>query len=269
MITLTTDLGYRDPYLAIVKAKLYSGNPNANVIDLSCDLKSYSIGDAAFILKNALAYFPENTVHLVAVKFITNSSLGQTSNIDNTRYLATKYKNQFIITPDNGLFTLIDKAFNEPVYQLFYQSNEQHRFFLKDIFIDASLHLAANKSLSDIASPTQDYYKASQFEAFVSGNMIKAKGIYVDDFGNIITNLEKQFFNDVVGNKQFVIYLPGDKIKTISANYDDVKFGQALALFNSFNNLEIAINGKSAYNMLCPRDIGSKFDFNLMIELYD
>lgn len=267
IVTLTTDLGYRDPYLAIVKAKLLSQNQGLQIIDLSCDIKDNNISDAAFILKNALPYFPDNTIHLVAVKFIAdNNNLNKSNSIDNTRYLLTYFKNQFVICPDNGLFTLLDSNFNEPVYQLYYEDNTKHHFFLKDVFVNVATHLFAKNKIEDIGILTQDFYKAIQFESFVQGNILKGKGIYVDDFGNIITNITKQQFMDVVGKRSFNITLPGVRINKIHNTYDEVKHGQPLVLFNSFGNLEVAINGGSAQKMLCPRDIGSKFDFNLMIE---
>src|SRR5258708_7411737 len=109
IITLTTDLGYRDPYLAIVKAKLISGNPSSHIVDLSCDIKENNISDAAFIIKNSLPYFPQGSIHLVAVKFIIDrSDLNVKNNVDNSRYLVTKYRDQFIITPDTGLYSLVD-----------------------------------------------------------------------------------------------------------------------------------------------------------------
>lgn len=270
IVTLTTDLGYRDPYLAIVKAKLISANLNTTIIDLSCDIKDNAIADAAFILKNALPYFPENTIHLVAVKFIVdNSGLNKNQTIDNTRYLITYYKKQYIICPDNGLFTLIDKEFNEPVYQVFYEDNTKHHFFLKDIFVDVANHLLQNNKLQDVSSLTNDYYKAYQFESYVNGTILRGKGIYVDDFGNIITNVTKQQFTEIIGKKPFTITLPGTRIDKVCNTYDEVKIGQPLVLFNSFGYLEVAVNGKSAYNMLCLRDIGTKLDFNLLIEFYD
>jgi S-adenosylmethionine hydrolase len=270
IITLTTDLGYRDPYLAIVKARLISSGSPHHIIDLSCDIKENNISDAAFILKNSLAYFPAGSIHLVAVKFIADrSDLNRTQNVDNSRYLVTKYKEQFIICPDTGLFTLIDADFKEPVYQLYYEGGNKHHFFLKDIFVDAALHLLNKNNIEDIASLTGDYYKAFQFESFVNGNILRGKGIYVDDFGNIITNITREKFTEVVGKRNFTITLPGIRLTRIHTTYDEVKYGMPLVLFNSFGHLEVAANGKSAFNMLCPRDIGATFDFNLLIEIHD
>lgn len=270
IVTLTTDLGYRDPYLALVKARLILQFKGVDIIDLSCQIKDNNISDAAYILKNSLPDFPDDTIHLVAIKFINDrSSINKTSHADNSRYLITRYKNQFIVSPDNGLFTLIDAAFNEPVYQVYYEGDNKHHFFLKEVFVDAAIHLLKENKLGDIAALTNDYYKAFQFESFVNGNMLRGKGIYVDDFGNIITNITKEKFNDIIGNRNFLITLPGARINKIHTTYDEVKYGAPLILFNSFGYLEVAANGKSAFNMLCPRDIGTTFDFNLLIEFYD
>ena len=270
MITLTSDLGYRDPYLAIVKAKLLSGSHKPEIIDLSCELKDNHISQAAFILKNVLPSFPDGTIHLAAVKFMTDrSGLNKGQAIDNSRFLLAKYKNQIIICPDNGLLTLIDQNIQQDVYQLYYEGEHKQHFFLKDIFVDAALHLLAGKAIEEIAAPTNDFYKAYHFESYVSGNMIRGKGIYVDDFGNIICNITREQFETVVGNKKFTISLPGQRITKINNTYEDVKYGGVLVLFNSFGYLEVAVNGKSAFKMLCPRDIGSTFDFNLIIELHD
>lgn len=270
IITLTTDLGYRDPYLAIVKAKLISADATHPIIDLSCDISENNISDAAFIIKNSLPHFPAGSVHLVAVKFIMDrSDLNKSNNADNSRYLVTHYRNQYIVTPDTGLFTLIDAEFKEPVYQIYYEGENRHHFFLKDIFVNAAIHLVQKKAIEDIAVVTNDYYKAFQFDSFVNGNILRGKGIYVDDFGNIITNITKDRFNEVVGKRSFLITLPGARITRLHTTYDEVKYGAPLVLFNSFGYLEVAANGKSAFNMLCPRDIGTTFDFNLLIEFYD
>lgn len=270
IITLTTDLGYRDPYLAIVKAKLVAQEPQMRIIDLSCEVKGNAISDAAFILKNSLPHFPTDTIHLVAVKFIVNrSQAARDHSVDNSRYLLTRYKDQYIVCPDNGLLTLVDASFDAPVYQIYYEGNDKHHFFLKDVFVDVALHLSRGHQPGEIASLTDHYYRAAQFDSYVNGSLLRGKGIYVDDFGNIITNITRSRFNEVVGAKQFTVTLPGVRINRISNSYDDVKYGSPLLLFNSFGYLEVAVNGKNAGEMLCPREPGGGFDFNILIEFYD
>lgn len=270
IITLTTDLGYRDPYLAIVKAKLLSGKIQPSIIDLSSNIKDNNISHAAFIVKNAMPFFPEGTIHLVAIKFIADrSGLQKGNGVDNSRFLLTKYNKQIIICPDNGFFTLIDPQFNEEVFQIYYEGQHKNHFFLKDVMVETALHFLNGGNLTDVASPTKEYYKAIQFESYVSGNLLRCKGIYVDDFGNIICNLTKEKFDEIIGTKKFTITLPGSRINRLNTTYEDVKYGSPLVFFNSFGYLEVAVNGKSAYNMLCPREIGNNFDFNLLIEFYD
>lgn len=270
IITLTTDLGYRDPYLAIVKACLIQKIEKVNIIDLSCDIKDNNISDAAFILKNSIQYFPKDSIHLVGVKFIVSAgNINQTKGIDNTRYLATKFKDQYVICPDNGFITLLDESYDEKVYQLYFENASQHNFFLKDVFVDVAAAISKGKPLSEIGVEANEYYKAFQFSSFSTPENLKGKSIYIDDFGNIITNITKDQFYKVLGKRKFTIILPGSRITKISDTYDDVKIGDALALFNGFGHLEIAMNGKSAYKMLYPRDVGRSFDFNLIIEFSD
>jgi len=270
IVTLTTDLGYRDPYLAIVKAVLLQKVNHVQIIDLSCDIKDNNISDAAFILKNSIDFFPAGSIHLIGVKFIMGvKSINNNHSVDNTRYLAAKYKDQYVICPDNGLITLLDENFNEKVYQLYYDNPAQHNFFLKDVFVDAAAQISQGKALSEIGMETNDYYKAFQFSSFSTPENLKGKSIYIDDFGNIITNITKDMFYKTLGKRKFSIVLPGARINKISNTYDDVKVGDALAMFNGFGYLEIALNGKSAYKMLYPRDVGRSFDFNLIIEFND
>ncbi len=267
IVTLTTDLGYRDPYLAIVKAKLISSGVPMQILDLSCEIRESNVSDAAFVVTNALPHFPADSVHLVALKFLVDRSSAKTITADNSRYLITKYSNQYIISPDTGLFTLLDSQFNAPVYQLYYEGENSHHFFLKDIFVPATIHLMKGGGITEIVSEVTDYYRAQAFESYVDKNVLRGKGIYVDDFGNIVTNITRKNFSDAVGTRNFVITLPGLRISRIHNTYDEVKYGSALVLFNSMGNLEVAVNGKSAYNMLYPRDIGRHFDFNILVEI--
>lgn len=270
LVTLTTDLGYRDHYLAIVKAGLLSRVPRLQIIDLSCEVRNNNISDASYLLKNALPHFPKNSIHLVGIKFVQEKSqIKSQSEIDNSRYLLTRYMDQYILSPDNGLFHLVDPLFNEQVYQLYYSGDEKRHFFLKDVFVAAAVHLLEGRALEEIAGPTNDYYKAKRFESYLSGNILKGKAVYVDDFGNIVTNIDRKTFEQAVGKKRFTISLPGKRIDTISLTYDDVRYGAILALFNSAGYLEVAVNGGHAQSMLYPRELGASFDFTLMIEIHD
>lgn len=265
LITITTDLGYRDPYLAMVKGLLYKKQPNCKIVDLACDVKQHAHNEGAFALKTALPYFAENTIHLFALK-----SLSSNSGIDNKRYLITKYQNQFIVCPDNGLFTLIDKAFNEPVYQIYFENENQHPFYLRDIFVDVAVKLLNNLELTEFALPTEEYCKSFNFESFATPSNLQGKVLYEDDFGNLITSITKEEFEKTVGHKRFLIQLPSSRITKIVNSYDDVKQGDVVCFFNSMNMLEIALNGQSATKIVISKNVFEKYNIDkIIIEIYD
>ena len=270
IITITTDLGYRDPYLAMVKGLMYSKQPNTQIVDLACDVNMHAHNEGAFALKSALPYFPEGTIHLFAIKFLNSSETITNLSVDNTRYLLTNYKGQYIICPDNGLFTLIDKTFNEPVFQLDYNTERQHSFYLSDIFTEIASKLINKVALEDFCLETQDYCKLYTFESFSTPNNLQGMVLYEDDFGNLITSITKQEFEKQVGNKRFSIDLPSSRIEKIYNTYDDVKIGDVVCFFNSMNLLEIASLGQSATKIVIKRNVLSKYKIDrIIVEIYD
>ena len=101
IITLTTDLGIKDHYVAIIKAEIYKQIPEANIVDISHEISKFDIQEASFVFKNCYQNFPDGTIHIIGV----NEELNH-----NTQHVAIKIQNQYIVGPDNGLFALI---FNE------------------------------------------------------------------------------------------------------------------------------------------------------------
>ena len=270
IITITTDLGYRDPYLAMVKGVIYLKQPNAKIVDLACDVNNHAHSEGAFALKSAMPYFPEGTIHLFAIKFLNSSETITNLSIDNTRYLLTKYNGQYIICPDNGLLTLIDKAFSESVYQLYYDSEKQHSFYLRDIFADIASKLINDVPLEEFCAETQDYCKLFTFESFSTPNNLQGMVLYEDDFGNLITSITKEEFEKHIGNKRFSISLPSTNVKKIYNTYDDVKIGDIVCFFNSMNLLEISLLGQSATKIAMKSKVLGKYKIDrIIVEIYD
>jgi S-adenosylmethionine hydrolase len=270
IITITTDLGYRDPYLAMVKGLIYQKQPTAKIIDLACSVNKHAHGEGAFALKSSLPYFSENTIHLFAIKYLNSSDTRDNLAIDNTRYLLTKYKGQYIICPDNGALTLIDKEFDEPVYQLYFENEKQHSFYLRDIFVDVANKIINQIPLDEFSTETKDYCKLFAFESFSTPSNLQGTVLYEDDFGNLITSITKEEFDRVVGKKRFSIPLPSGDIKEIYNTYDDVKIGDVVCFFNSMHLLEIALLGQSATKIALKRHVLTKYKIDkIIIEIYD
>lgn len=270
IITITTDLGYRDPYLAMVKGLLYQKQPEAKVIDLACDVNKHAHNEGAFALKSALPYFEKNTIHLFAVKYLNSSDTRDDLAIDNTRYLLTKYRDQYIVCPDNGVLTLIDKEFNETVYQLYYENESQHSFYLRDIFVEVANKLINKISLEEFGTPTQDYCRLFAFESFATPGNLQGTVLYEDDFGNLITSITKEEFEKTVGKKRFSIPLPSGDVEKIYSTYDDVKIGDVVCFFNSMGLLEIALLGQSATKVAMKRNVLTKYKIDkIIVQIYD
>lgn len=270
IITITTDLGYRDPYLAMVKGLILQKQPETKIIDLACDVNKHAHNEAAFALKSALPYFGKNTIHLFAVKYLNSSDTRTDLAIDNTRYLLTKYREQYILCPDNGVITLIDKEFNEPVYQLYFENESQHAFYLRDIFVEVASKLIKQVPIEEFSSPTQDYCRLFAFESFTTPGNIQGNVLYEDDFGNLITSITKQEFEKAVGKKRFSIPLPSGDVEKIYNTYDDVKIGDVVCFFNSMDLLEIALFGQSATKVAMKRHVLTKYKIDkIIVQIYD
>lgn len=270
VITITTDLGYRDPYLAMVKGLIYSRLPDCRVVDVACSVNHHAHSEGAFALKSVLPYFPESTIHLFAVKFLNSSETIDSLAVDNTRYLLADYKGQYIVCPDNGALTLIDKEFNGPVYQLYYENEQQHPFYLRDVFVDVALKLIAKVPLEEFCSPAADYCKLYAFETFSTPGNLQGMVLYEDDFGNLITSITREEFARAVGNRRFSISLPSSNITKIYNTYDDVKIGDVVCFFNSMGLLEIASLGQSATRIVIRKNVLSKYKIDrIVIDIYD
>jgi S-adenosylmethionine hydrolase len=270
LITITTDLGYRDPYLAMVKGLLYNKQPECTIVDLACNVNRHAHTEGAFALKSALPYFANETIHLFAVKNVSSMSTRADIGLDNKRYLITKYNYQYIISPDNGLFTLMDKNFDEPVYQIYFENEQQHAFYLRDVFVEVALKILADKPLEEFSLLTNDYCRSINFESYTTPSNLQGKVIYEDDFGNLITSITQQEFDNKVGNKRFTIDLPSGTIDKISNTYDDVNHGNVICFFNSMGLLEIALNGLSATKIVLSKSLFEKYHIDkIIIEVYD
>ena len=98
IITLTTDLGYKDFYQAALKGSILKTLPKVTIIDISHEIEAFNISKAAFLLKNSFHYFPKGTVHLIGIDTVYSAS---------NKYLALKYQDHYFVGADNGIFSLI------------------------------------------------------------------------------------------------------------------------------------------------------------------
>ncbi len=245
IITLTSDMGLQDHYVGALKGFILKQCPNAVLIDISHHVQPFNILQASFFVQNCINDFPEGTIHLIAVNSEPVINFGRPE--DGKFPSIMKYKGQYFVSTDNGIFSLLLKdAVPEKIYRIdgAVSSPDALRYPAKNILAKAAAQLANGISLDEIGEKVEHYNKAFAVNAVIEENLIKGTVIHIDHYGNAITNITEELFRRIGNDEPFTIFFRRKEyfIDEISLTYSDVPEGEKLALFNSAGHLEIAIN---------------------------
>lgn len=258
VITLTTDLGHKDHYLASIKGRILTQLKNVNIIDISHDISKYNIFQAAFILKNCYTDFPIGTVHIIGLRPLSDRS---------AEHVAVYYNGHYFIGADNGIFSLIFDTPPEVIHTIQLQTHRDSLSFpTKEIFVPCACHIARGGKL-DLLGPRKERLREMvMIEPVVQHNLIRGSIQYVDSFGNLISNIRKELFDHICQGRPYSIQLRSSNftIRKIANNYNQVPEGEMVAIFGSNGFLEVAINLGPANTLL-----GLKFNDMITIEFYD
>jgi S-adenosylmethionine hydrolase len=236
IITLTSDLGTKDYYLAAVKAAALKAIPHVDLIDISNHIPPFNIAKAAFVLRNVWHEFPEGTIHLIGVDSHWSKS---------TPYVIVEKAGHTFIGTDNGTFSLLfDGEPADAVYSANLSGDEALAFPLKDIFIPIAGQLIAGLKPHQIGELMDSYKHRPSLNPVVEHDNIRGTVIYIDAYGNVITNITRALFEREVNGRSFnvVVRRGDDDLDKISRAYWEVPEGEKVALFTSSGYLEIAIN---------------------------
>lgn len=245
IITLTTDMGLKDHYVAALKGAIVSVDNSLQIIDISHNVNPFSISQAAYFVRNCLDDFPKGTVHLIGVDAepIVNFSSDDQSALPSVM----EYKDQFIVATDNGVLSLI-LGHNEPtkiwsVDDVLSNPNLM-KFPSKNILAPVACRIAKGDKVKDFCSPKENVKKTFGLSPVIEPNILKGSVSHIDHYGNIITNITRETFERMGKNIPFTIYFRRKEyfIDVISAGYSEVPAGEKVAIFNDNDNLEIAIN---------------------------
>ncbi len=249
IITLTSDWGLKDHYVAAVKGRILTYLPDATIIDITHQIKPFDKIRAAFVIKNSYESFPENTVHIIGVD--SEASVA-------TPHLAVYYENHYFIGADNGIFTLIFEKKPKKIIELnIMQDSDYFTFPTRDVFVKAACHLASGKAIEELGVGVGFKNESTAGEPAVNGNIILGSVIYVDSYENLITNIPAKLFKQKFRGKKCTIVLPDKKsIKKLSKSYKDEDETDLVAFFNTSGLLEIAIN-KGNIASLLALEVGS------------
>ena len=246
VITLLTDFGDRDYFVASMKGVMLGINPHVRIIDLTHQIAPQQIENAAYVLKSAYRYFPDGTVH-VAVVDPGVGSLRRPLLVTTSRY--------FFLAPDNGLLTdIYQDELSVEVRQL---ENRQYRldsegatFDGRDVFAPAAAWLTRGQAPAAFGRLIRDFTTLPTFEPGWHNQVFVGRIIYVDYFGNLISNITSLHVKEVqdAGKGSTVtIRLAGTRVEGLTACYADGELYAPRALINSNGQLEIFVkNGRAA-----------------------
>jgi S-adenosyl-L-methionine hydrolase (adenosine-forming) len=242
LITISTDFGWQDPYVGIMKGVILGINPQARLVDLIHSLSHHRLVEAAFVLQSAYAHFPEGTIHLAVV----DPGVG-----GERRLIGIQGKTQLWIGPDNGLFTLVLKDNPEAVvihltHSRFFLPDPSHTFHGRDIMAPVAAHLSLRIPLTEMGPPVSDPILLPLPDLKTEGKTLTGRVIWADHFGNLITNIHQKDLSDLFPEGISRIAVGGKILLGLQNNYAQGPSGGLMALIGSSGYLEIACNLGSA-----------------------
>lgn len=244
ILTLTTDFGLKDHFAASLKGALYSAIEGVTIADISHLIAPFDIQQAAFTLGHSWHRFPVGTIHLVSV--------GPSPSI-RFNHIAFRMNGHYFIGANNGLFSLMSENRPEEIVEICPAGAEPSAFPALDLYVPFAAGIAAGLALNSIGTPLSGIAELIRPRHFPEEDVIKGNVVYIDSFGNLVTDITQLEFANVGKDRPFSIQLIGDQITSIALRYSDVDEGDKLALFNSEGILEIAINQGKANQLLNMR----------------
>jgi S-adenosylmethionine hydrolase len=246
LVTLTTDFGASDYYVAAMKAVMLSVSDRIRFVDITHDVKPQDLLGGAWILKHSAYLFPEGTVHLAVV----DPGVGT-----DRRPVAFKHRGQVFVGPDNGMFALVSD--NEPVdcvelrnQDYWYTSNPSSTFHGRDIFAPVAAHLATGVDLKELGPAVEGLHVSHWALPASDKHGIQGWVVHIDRFGNLMTNIPSELVREFAHNDNLRIYVGTHILRGLVSTYGSVPEGEIAALIGSSDTLEIAVNKGNAAEML-------------------
>ena len=239
LITLTSDIGRQEFLTGAVKGQLLHTNPEFNIIDISHELSPFNYPQAAYVCRNAIKNFPPKTFHIVLVDLFDQRP---------DHLLMIRHKDQYIGCADNGLITMILEETPEKIVALPLKPSEQkNTLYCARVFANAYQQILDGKEMDEIGDASVSIEVKNPLRPLLGSKYIEGQIIFIDNFENVIINITKEEFEEQRRGRSFKIVFKRDEvIDKISETYADVHQSEKLALFNSANYLEIAVNKGNA-----------------------
>jgi len=236
IITLTTDFGLKDHYVGAMKGAILSVNPAANLIDISHSVRSGDILHGAFVMSEACGLFPDGTVHLGVV----DPGVGGPRSaviVETERFL--------FVGPDNGLLSLM--AEGDGIKRVFEIQNERYMrdvvsrtFHGRDIFGPVAGHLSLGVAPEEFGPESRGLDMINLRPPECVDGAINGEVIYIDSYGNIITNIRAELIESGLGTSEIELEINGQRVKGLYRSYASLGEGELGAITGSSGRVEVA-----------------------------
>ena len=246
IITLTTDFGEKDHFAGAIKGAIYSELSDTKIVDISHSVSPFNISEAAYIILNAYSSFPKGTIHVIGI----DSELSPEN-----KHIAIKLDDHYFICANNGIMSMIcAEIAPEKIVEINIHDKIETSFPVLDIFVKVACHIARGGTLEVIGKVINNIKPIKNLVHFVNDekNQIIGSVIYIDNYGNVVTNIKRKFFENVQKTRSFEISARNHKFSRVYNKYSDiVNFdieesrrndeGKGMVVFNSSDYLEIAV----------------------------
>jgi S-adenosylmethionine hydrolase len=246
IITLTTDFGLKDHSVAAVKGALLCELNQPQIIDISHHISPFNYTEAAYIIKNAYHNFPKDTIHIIGV----DSEL-----TPENKHLAIYLDGHYFICSNNGILSLISSEIKpNKIVEINIHDSLEKKFGVLNVFVNVAAHICRGENLDLIGKPIFGMEELNNVRPSINQceDQIIGHVIYIDNFGNVVSNISQKLFNTVGKGREFTIFARSTKFCKVYKNYSEAinydipkekreMEGKKLALFNSSAFLELAI----------------------------
>ncbi len=246
IITLTTDFGEKDHYAGAIKGAIYSEFPDAKIVDISHSVSPFNSAEAAYIIQNAYSSFPKGSIHVIGIDSEINPE---------NQHIALELDDHYFICANNGIMSMItNEIAPSKIVEINIHNKIETSFPVLDIFVKVACHIARGGTLEVIGKTIDKIKPIKNLVPYINDEQTQIIGsiIYIDNYGNVVTNIKKNFFEKIQKGREYEVSARNYKFKKIHNKYSDiVNFeipedkrndeGRGLVVFNSSDYIEIAI----------------------------
>jgi len=246
IITLTTDFGEKDHFAGAIKGAIYSELPDVRIVDISHSVAPFNVPEAAYIIQNAYSSFPKGTIHMIGIDSELNPE---------NKHIAVQLNDHYFICANNGIMSMIcSEIVPQKIVEINIHDRVATSFPVLDVFVNVACHIARGGTLEVIGKVIDTIKPITNLIPFVNDekNQIIGSVIYIDNYGNVVTNIKRGFFESIQKTRNYEISARNYKFKKIYDKYSDaINFdipeekrydaGRGLVVFNSSEYLEIAV----------------------------